>query len=65
MPPRPLRFLAGLVFSKRPTQILGLWLVEMDISTNHKPKIWVDRSEKTGLGPHSQTVLSPLYPFGW
>ena len=32
------------VFLKRLTQILGIWLVEMAISTNHMPKIWVSRA---------------------
>ena len=32
---------------KRPTQISGLWLVEMAISTNHKPDIWVNCFENT------------------
>ena len=31
------------LFSKWLTQILGMWLVEMAISTNHKSKIWISR----------------------
>ena len=29
------------MFSKRLIQMLGMWLVEMVISTNHMPNIWV------------------------
>ena len=36
------------VFWKRLTQISGFWLVEMDISTNHMPKVWVICFQNTG-----------------
>ena len=34
------------VFSMLLTQILGVWLVEKIIATNHTPKIWVNRIDK-------------------
>ena len=39
------------VFWKQIAQILGIWLVEMSISTNQKPEIWVSRFQNRVLWP--------------
>ena len=38
----------GAVFSHKLRYIVGLWLVEMAISTNHKPTIYRNLYENTG-----------------
>ena len=39
----------GPVFPNRLTQVSGMWLVEMDISTNHMPLMWISVTE----APHN------------
>ena len=43
------RFSSRLIFLKRLTQMSGMWLVEMVISTSHMPDIWVRRFKNNGL----------------
>ena len=53
------------VFPKPLTHILGMWLVEMAISTNHMPKIWVCRFENTDLGFYKRTLPSVTSLSSW
>ena len=47
-----LNVITGPVFSYKLRYIVGFWLVEMAISTNHKPTIYRNLYENTGPDNH-------------